>query len=150
RFINSFSLKSDEKSEPKPVELVVPQVREGMGMGTGTGGGVGPGTPSTGPGRGDGMVPKPSATPVDAPIDYNKVFRAVEVTEKFRVLSKPNPQYTESARKYSVKGTVTLRVVLAASGEVKSIRVTKDLPHGLTQSAIDAAKQIKFVPATKD
>src|SRR5262245_42890146 len=97
------------------------------------------------------MVPRtPTPTPENAPIDYNKVFSLREVTERPHLFSKPNPQYTESARKYSVKGTVTLRAVFASSGEVKNIRVIKLLPHGLTQRAIDVAKQIKFVPATKD
>ena len=43
-----------------------------------------------------------------------------------------------------------LRVVFSASGEVTSIRAVKSLPGGLTEKAIAAARQIRFVPAMKD
>ena len=41
--------------------------------------------------------------------DYNKIFSGKDVTSKARVLSKPEPQYTEEARKNQVTGTVVLR-----------------------------------------
>ena len=37
-----------------------------------------------------------------------------------------------------------------ASGEVTGISVVKPLPDGLTEKAIQAARQIKFRPAQKD
>ena len=36
------------------------------------------------------------------------------------------------------------------SGEVTNIQVLVGLPYGMTERAIDAARGIKFVPATKD
>ncbi|MGI9068367.1 MAG: energy transducer TonB [Pyrinomonadaceae bacterium] len=68
-------------------------------------------------------------------------------TSQVRILSKPEPQYTEEARRAKVSGTVVLSVLLGANGEVTDIKVKTGLPHGLTERAIEAAKKILFVPA---
>jgi protein TonB len=72
------------------------------------------------------------------------------VSSKARILSRPEPQYTEEARRNQVTGTVVLRAVFAANGAVTNIKAIKGLPDGLTEKAIAAARQIKFVPAQKD
>ena len=41
-----------------------------------------------------------------------------------------------------------LRAILHSSGAVKHILVLKGLSYGLTESAVEAAKQLKFKPAT--
>jgi len=66
------------------------------------------------------------------------------------VLEKPEPAYTEAARKNQSTGTVTIKAVFSASGQVTNIVAISRLPDGLTEKAIAAARQIKFVPATKD
>jgi TonB family protein len=43
-----------------------------------------------------------------------------------------------------------LRCIFAADGRVRNIKVIKGLPNGLTERAIEAARLIKFIPATKD
>jgi len=70
-------------------------------------------------------------------------------TQKAVILSKPEPSYTEDARRNQVAGTVVLRVVLQASGQVSDIQVVRGLPYGLTERAMEAARRIKFKPATK-
>ncbi|HEX6184335.1 MAG TPA: TonB family protein [Pyrinomonadaceae bacterium] len=102
----------------------------GFGPGAGGHGGGGPGKPGT--------------------VDYTRTFRPNEVTRKAMITSKPEPGYTEEARKSFVEGVVRLRVVLAASGEVTEIGVVKGLPDGLTEKTIAAARRIKFTPAEKD
>lgn len=72
------------------------------------------------------------------------------VTQKARVLTKPEPQYTEAARRAGVQGTVVLRAIFASDGEVKHLLVIRALSYGLTSRAINAARQIKFTPAMKD
>jgi TonB family protein len=67
-----------------------------------------------------------------------------------RVLSKPEPTYTESARKYQITGTVVLRALFSAEGKVTDIYVIKKLPHGLTGATIKAVRGISFTPAVKD
>lgn len=76
------------------------------------------------------------------------VYSGKDVTTKVRVLSKPEPGYTESARSNGVTGTVVLRCVFTADATVKHCLIVSALPRGLTEQAIRAARQIKFVPAT--
>jgi len=49
-----------------------------------------------------------------------------------------------------VQGAVVLQVVFAVNSEIQNIRVIRLLPDGLTRKAIEAARKIKFKPATKD
>jgi TonB family protein len=129
----------------------------GNGIGTGKGGGIGPGEGGgIGPGRGgnigggDYHEGGGGAGGGGGGTDYNKVFSGKDVNSKARVLSKPEPQYTEEARKNQVTGTVVLRAVFTSGGQVTNIRAVSGLPFGLTERAIAAARNIKFVPATKD
>ncbi len=77
-------------------------------------------------------------------------FTGRDVTQKTRVLSKPEPSYTEAARASQTMGTVVLRAIFSASGEVTNIRLLSGLPDGLNERAIGAARQIKFIPAIRD
>jgi TonB family protein len=45
---------------------------------------------------------------------------------------------------------VVLQIVFEASGVLRLIRVTRKLPDGLTQKAIEAAEKIRFNPATRN
>jgi TonB family protein len=128
----------------------------GNGIGAGTGTGVGPGEGNgVGPGRGGNIGGGDFRAGGGGPGgggggDYSRIFSGKEVTSKARVLSKPEPQYTEEARKNQIVGTVLLQAVFSASGEVTQIRALRPLPYGLTEKAIAAARMIKFVPAMKD
>lgn len=128
----------------------------GNGIGTGRGGGIGPGEGGgIGPGRGGNIGGGDRNDGGGGPGgpgggDYNRIFSGKEVSSKARVLSKPEPQYTEEARKNQIVGTVVLRAVFTSGGQVTSIRAVSGLPFGLTERAIAAARQIKFSPATKD
>lgn len=82
--------------------------------------------------------------------DGNKIFRANEVDQKAFILSKPQPEYTEEARKNQVSGTVVLQVVLSSSGSVTGVRALSGLPYGLTEKAMAAAREVRFRPAMKD
>jgi TonB family protein len=128
----------------------------GNGIGTGTGGGIGPGEGGgLGPGRGGNIGGGDRNDGGGGPGGgggggYDRIFTGKDVTTKARLLAKPEPQYTEDARKNQVTGTVVLKVVFASNGSVQNIRTVSGLPYGLTERAIAAARQIKFVPATKD
>ena len=82
--------------------------------------------------------------------DTGEVLRSGETTQRARVLQKPEPTYTESARKFSINGTVILRAIFSSNGEVTIVRIVKKLPHGLTEQALKAAHKIRFTPAQKD
>jgi TonB family protein len=87
---------------------------------------------------------------VDNAPDPGPLFTSSEVTRKAVIVIRPEPQYTEEARQGRVSGTVILRVVLSSSGKVTNIEAKISLPRGLTEKAMEAARQIKFVPAMKD
>ena len=63
------------------------------------------------------------------------------------IIFKPTPHYPEEARSNQVVGTVRLSALFKETGEVADIVVIKGLPNGLTESAIEAARGIKFSPA---
>jgi tetratricopeptide (TPR) repeat protein len=86
----------------------------------------------------------------DTPDPNDTVFSSGEVTTKPRVLSKPEPVYTEEARREIIRGTVVFQVVFAADATVRHFLVLQGLPNGLTAQALKAARRIKFVPATID
>jgi TonB family protein len=130
----------------------------GMGNGNGTGVGVGSG-PGFGPGQdgniGGGRKGLPGGGSTggsngNSPDDPDRVYPAPQVTERARVILKPEPQYTEDARRNQITGSVILRVVFSRTGEVTNIRALHSLPFGLTERAIAAARLIRFRPATKD
>jgi protein TonB len=121
----------------------------GTGIGDGNGNGVGPGGErNTGGGvgqdgccgEGTGMGGGRSGIP----------YTTSQVDQRARLLSKPEPQYSEEARRNQITGRVLLRAVFASSGEVVEIRAVDTLPFGLTEKAIAAARQIKFLPAMKN
>jgi TonB family protein len=129
----------------------------GNGIGDGKGGGVGPGTgggygPGEGGNTGGGSRREGGGGPGGGGggTDYNRTFNGKDVTSKARILEKPEPQYTEAARKNQITGTVVIRAVFSSSGQVTNIVAISRLPDGLTEKAIGAARQIRFVPATKD
>jgi TonB family protein len=129
----------------------------GNGIGSGTGGGVGPGSGGGyGPGEGGNTGGGPRREGGGGPggggggTDYSKIFSGKEVTQKAKILEKPEPQYTEAARKNQITGTVIIKAIFSSSGQVTNIVAISRLPDGLTEKAIAAARSIRFVPATKD
>lgn len=131
----------------------------GGGVGTNKGLGIGEGDgPGFGPGRkgnmGDGENQRGSgdkggSTGNDPDGDPDRVYRSPEVSTRPRVISKPEPQYTEEARRNQITGTVVLRAVFSRTGQVTNIQAIQKLGSGLTEKAIAAARQIRFVPATR-
>lgn len=71
---------------------------------------------------------------------------ADKVTHPYKVLAQPKALYTDEARSNGLEGSVILKITLLASGEIGSITVVKDLPHGLTEKAMEAARKIQFEP----
>lgn len=63
---------------------------------------------------------------------------------------KPDPPYSEEARKARYKGVLLLIVVIGADGQVQDVRVVKPLGHGLDESAIKTVRTWQFKPALRD
>ena len=79
-----------------------------------------------------------AAVGVDAP--KPKETEAVAAVQPVEILAKPNPQYTDEARKLGLEGEVLVQVVFPASGPVQVVRVIKGLGHGLDESAMHAGR----------
>jgi len=66
------------------------------------------------------------------------------------IVTNPGPEYSDEARRERVEGVVTLAVIVTSAGDVATVRVIKSLGHGLDEKAMEAVRQWKFKPATKD
>src|ERR1700694_6051384 len=92
-----------------------------------------------------------AATPTASPaVDYSRIFSGRDVEQQVRITSKPEPVYTEEARRNQITGVVVLRAVFSSAGTVTNIHAVSGLPDGLTERAAAAASQIRFIPAMKD
>ena len=87
--------------------------------------------------------------PVSSPAERT-VFGRSEVQKPAQFLDLPLAEVTDEARAAKAKGDVRLRLVLAADGTVKYVFPIKSMRYGLTESAMTAARQIKFQPAIRN
>lgn len=90
---------------------------------------------------------QPAELPIRRPSQNAEALSETGLVRRPRILSKPEPVYTEEARKNQVIGKVVLSAVFSETGEVTEVKVIEGLSHGLTERAIEAAKRITFVPA---
>ncbi len=65
-----------------------------------------------------------------------------------RKIMAPQPHYTVKARKKRIQGVVIVQTVIDKEGNVTDVKVLKGLPHGLTETAVEAISRWKFEPAT--
>jgi TonB family protein len=110
------------------------------------------------PGQGDGRSNGRGRVQVTAfgaqvaPPGSSKI-RAVDsgpATTPVEIISKPNPVYTQEARQLRLEGDVLLEVLFTANGQLHVNRVVRGLGHGLDESALAAANQIRFKPALRN
>jgi TonB family protein len=94
----------------------------------------------------------PLATTPD--VQPEKVYRPDQDTGVMlpRVIREVKPAYTQSALQARIQGTVRLLVTVLANGDVGEVVVAESLDqeHGLDQQAIDATRQWKFEPGTRE
>jgi protein TonB len=109
----------------------------GGGIGSGSGGGIGSGHGAgLGPGEGGGFGGGAYSVGgnVTAPIP----------------IYKPEPPYSEEARKSKYQGTVVLYIVVDTQGSVIDARVVKPLGLGLDEKALETVRTWKFKPGTRN
>jgi TonB family protein len=124
RFLDSFALGPKPSGraiyEPPPPPLIIPPKPEG----------------------GEGAPP-----PMRAQVGP---YTHKEVSRRAVIVFKPEPSYTEDARRNGVSGAIRIRAVLAGDGAVRNVSVVTQLPYGLTEKAVNAARHLLFFPAEKD
>ena len=115
-------------------------------------GGTGTGTEGTGTGGNDAPLvatppppPPPEPEPEPAPSGPLRVGGNVKAPV---AMERPEPLYTDAARKARIQGTVIVEAVISKSGRVEDVRVLKGLPAGLSQQAEEAVKKWRFKPGT--
>ena len=116
---------------------------------TGFGNGVAIPPPAGGGGKHGAVQTSGFANAAEVPVEApkKKAVSSEEVTTAVVILDKPQPVYTEEGRRLRIEGDVVLDVVFLASGQVQVNRIVGGLGHGLDDSAIRAAREIKFRPA---
>ena len=70
--------------------------------------------------------------------------------EKPERIAGPAPRYTEIARRARIQGIVRLEAIIDEQGHVVDIQVLSGLPMGLTDAAVEAARQWRYSPARLD
>jgi periplasmic protein TonB len=66
------------------------------------------------------------------------------------VIARCAPQYTPEAKRANIEGTVLLYVQVYPNGRAHIIKVQRSLGSGLDEKAIEAVKQWRFSPGTKN
>jgi len=84
-------------------------------------------------------------------VPLGPVFKVGEAGVTAPVLTySRDPDYSEEARQARLVGTVLLSIVVAPDGSPRDIKVTRPLGSGLDEKAIEAIREWKFRPGTKD
>ena len=137
----------------------------GAGQGNGTGGangakgvvastGFGSGVAVGSPGGGAHGTVKQGGfgdeTAVAAGPKVKQTANTVAKSTPISIIFQPKPVYSDEGRAKKIEGEVLLQVIFTGSGDVKVLRVVQGLGHGLDESAQNAARQIRFKPATQD
>jgi TonB family protein len=71
-------------------------------------------------------------------------------TRHSKVIYRVEPDYTDDAREKQITGSVVLTLTVGHDGLPQSIQIKKPLFPSLDQSAIEAARKMRFEPAMKD
>jgi TonB family protein len=140
---DAFRQKIDGRIGVREGQVIAPS--RGDRNGTGVGQGTGPGFDKGDGGNFGNDKFRRGAGAVNGIGD--EAVRPMSAHVKPTILHREKAKYTEEARQNRIQGTVVLSVVLGADRQIHDIRTVHGLPHGLTETAIEAARRIRFNPA---
>jgi TonB family protein len=159
---NGLPGKGDPNHATNVNRLGSPALPGGEGYGNGTGGkngqrgtvastgfGNGTATPPVGSGKPQGTVATGGFGSLDTSNDpaKKKTGPTGPADTRPEILEKPKPEYTAEGRNLKIEGDVVISLVFKANGTIQINKVVSGLGHGLDESAVHAAEQIKFKPA---
>jgi tetratricopeptide (TPR) repeat protein len=72
------------------------------------------------------------------------------VISNFKITKQPRANYTDKGRSSGTTGVIRLLVEFLGTGTIGHIAIIKKLGSGLDENAIEAARQMKFIPGTMD
>ena len=91
-----------------------------------------------------------TAAPAGPSFGENAVVLCGGAVTMPRIVKEQKPRYTEAAMRAKVAGTVEMEAVVDVDGSVSAARVLTPLHPELDEQALNALKEWKFVPGTKD
>ena len=91
-----------------------------------------------------------TGTAAPHPDDGAQTIPELLVDTQARLVRGLAPSYPADARADGVEGDVRLELVVGLAGAVESAQVVRRVGHGLDEAAVQAVRQFRFAPATKD
>lgn len=79
-----------------------------------------------------------------------QVLRVGGAVKPPKTVYAPDPEYSEEARRRKFQGINILGLVLGPDGHPRDLWIVRGLGEGLDEKSIEAVKQWRFEPATKD
>lgn len=111
-------------------------------------GGTGTGTQGSGTGGIEApVVPEPPPPPPPPPVPSGPLRVGGDVKAPVAI-QRGEPNYTDTARKARVAGTVVVEAIIDKQGNVDNVKVIKGLPMGLSEEAEKAVRKWRFKPGT--
>jgi len=133
-FESSLTLPSSNQHVVEGTHVITGRFIRDNGTSTGSGGG----SPKV-VGAGFGAGPQ-------AEVGLGKLQRATVTSPIITYV--PQPEYTRSAKEARIQGEVVVRVNLTAQRRVEVLAIVGGLGYGLDQRGIEAARLVRFDPAT--
>jgi TonB family protein len=83
-------------------------------------------------------------------VDFDPPYRVGGDVKAPVVIQRVDPVYPPEAKEKRIAGVVITELLIDRNGNVVDVRVLKPLPFGLNQAVVDAVRQWKFRPGTRN
>ncbi|MCC7201997.1 MAG: energy transducer TonB [Nitrospirae bacterium] len=93
-------------------------------------------------------TPQPQVTSSNRPA--SPIDTEFGLTEAPKFLRREIPRYPMMARRLGKEANVVLRLTIDENGKLLNVEVLKGADYGFTESAVEAVKRSRFLPATRD
>ena len=94
--------------------------------------------------------PPNSSSSATGPGSDGQVYRVSPDVKPPRVISSPQPDYPQEARKEHTPGQIVIWMIVGSDGRPRDVKVNRGISPELDQAAVDAAEKWRFQPGTKE